>query len=374
MERSPSISYHGTLAEDAGAAVAGYRGNLQKRRFLVSLLLATWIPISILIFIGLTGIAQFGLTQIKIVLLFLGGAHVQATLFFYADSEFGQIIHANKYRYIYAPLALMAGSGVLFALANPVAQAYLFLFFWAWQTYHYGRQNVGIYSFASVAESTRATRAERLALELATICGILGTIKVLGEGTVPVYLQPIVDILYLVGLYGLIGVFIFGIIVFFQNSKQSSILRGLFFFTLLAFFVPLYLSNNVLISFSSYAIAHGLQYLVFMAVVSLNSSETPTVTPWRGLLKMACLTLIFGFICYRLADLRGVEFINSHVAAGKLLDFMVGVVFGGTLAHFVIDAGAWRLRKADSREFMVKRFGFLFDQRTKGDAGAGVEG
>ena len=127
--------------------------------------------------------------------------------------------------------------------------------------------------------------------------------------------------------------------------------------------MPLYLSNNVLISYSSYAIAHGLQYLVFMSVVSLKSSEMPALSPWRGLFKMACLTLFVGFICYRLADLRGAEFVNSHLATGKLLDFMVGAVFGGTLAHFVIDAGAWRLRKADSREYMVKRFGFLFDQR-----------
>jgi hypothetical protein len=143
--------------------------------------------------------------------------------------------------------------------------------------------------------------------------------------------------------------------------------KGLFFFTFLGFFVPLYISNNILISFSSYAIAHGLQYLVFMSVVSLNSSEIPALSPWRGIFKMACLTLFFGFICYCLADLRGVEFINSHLVTGKLLDFMVCAVFGGTLAHFVIDAGAWRLRKADSREYMVKRFGFLFDQRKQAE-------
>lgn len=361
MEPVSSIAYPRTVSPDADRIVATPVRSTMKRRFLISLLFATWIPITVLVYIGLTGTVQYGLTQIKVVLLFLGGAHVQATLFFYWDREFRGIIREKRSRYIYIPLILILGSGLLFVIANQVIQSFLFLAYWAWQTYHYGRQNVGIYSFASIAQKIQVSKSERLALELATYCGILGTLKVLGTGVVPVYLAPAVDLLYLVGFYGLIAVCIFGTVAFLRNGGRSRILRGLFYFTLLLFFLPLYLSDNLLISFSSYAIAHGFQYLVFMTFVSLNAREKDAGFARRSLIALGAVTLVMGFICYRLADLRGYELIHQHRYLLILLDFLVGAVFGGTLAHFVIDAGAWRLRSALPRAYMTKRFGFIFD-------------
>ena len=43
------------------------------------------------------------------------------------------------------------------------------------------------------------------------------------------------------------------------------------------------------------------------------------------------------------------------------LDFALGMSLGCTLAHFVIDAGAWRLRQPSVRAYLTRRFGFLFD-------------
>jgi hypothetical protein len=361
MEPVSSIAYPRNVSPDAGEIAAAPVRSAMKSRFLISLLFATWIPITVLVFIGLTDTVQYGLTQIKVVLLFLGGAHVQATLFFYWDREFRGIIRENRSRYIYIPLILILGSGLLFVIANQVIQTYLFLGYWAWQTYHYGRQNVGIYSFASIAQNIRVSKSERLALELATYCGILGTLKVLGSGVVPGYLTPAVELLYLAGFYGLIAISIFGTVAFLRNPGSSRIARGLFFFTLLIFFLPLYLSDNLLISFSSYAIAHGFQYLVFMTFVSLNVREKDTGVARRSLIVLGVVTLITGFICYRLADLRGYDLISQHRYLVTLLDFLVGAVFGGTLAHFVIDAGAWRLRSALPRAYITKRFGFIFD-------------
>jgi hypothetical protein len=361
MEPLSSIAYPQTVSPGADQIVTTPTRSAMKSRFLMSLLFATWIPITILIYIGLTGTVQYGLTQIKVVLLFLGGAHVQATLFFYWDREFRGIIREKRSRYIYIPLILILGSGLIFVIANQVIQTFLFLGYWAWQTYHYGRQNVGIYSFASIAQNIRVPKSERLALELATYCGILGTLKVLGTGVVPGYLEPAVESLYLAGFYGLIAVCIFGTVAFLRNAGRSRLVRGLFFFTLLIFFLPLYLSDNLLISFSSYAIAHGFQYLVFMTFVSLNAREKDTGFARRSLIALGAVTLVIGFICYRLADLRGYELISQHRYLATLLDFLVGAVFGGTLAHFVIDAGAWRLRSAAPRAYMAKRFGFIFE-------------
>jgi hypothetical protein len=334
-----------------------------KRVFLLSLLLSTWMPMAFFIFIGQSGSVSFSLEGVKMVLLFLGGAHVQATLFFYTDRDFRQQINENRIRYIYLPIILILSSGLIFAIAGTVMQAYLFLFYWAWQAYHYGRQNVGIYSFASLAQSKGPPqKMERLALELATYCGILGTFKVMGTGVVPTYLQGFFELLYRAGYFFYLALFIFGLFAYLKNIRHTTLTKTLFFLTLLFFFYPIYLSSNILVAFSSYAIAHGLQYIIFMMVVSVNAERETVRRTVRNVVKLMLLTLLVGFAFYRVADLKGLEFIRQQAALTTSLDFLVGAVFGATMAHFVIDAGAWRLSKAAPRAYMVKRFGFILSR------------
>jgi hypothetical protein len=335
-----------------------------KRVFLLSLLLSTWIPMAFFIFMGQGGTVSFSLEGIKIVLLFLGGAHVQATLFFYTDGDFRQQLNESRIRYVYLPVILILGSGLIFALASVAVQAYLFLFYWAWQAYHYGRQNVGVYAFASLAQQKGPPqKMERLALELATYCGILGTFKVMGTGVVPTYLQGFFELLYRAGYFCYLALFMFGLYAYLKNIRHTTLTKSLFFPTLLFFFYPIYLSGNILVAFSSYAIAHGLQYIIFMMVVSANAERETVRRSIRNVVKLMLLTLLVGFAFYRVTDLKDLEFIRQQAALARSLDFLVGAVFGATMAHFVIDAGAWRLSKAAPRAYMVKRFGFILDAR-----------
>lgn len=338
------------------------RRDVIKRVFLLSLLLSTWIPMAFFISIGQMENLNFNLEQIKVILLFLGGAHVPATLFFYTDKDFYTLIRENKVRYLYFPITLIIISGLLFAFSNPTVQAYLFLIFWAWQAYHYGRQNTGIYSFASIAQENRPPRRmEKLALELAAGCGILGTFKILGMGVAPPYLRGFFNHLYQIGYDSFLAVLIFSLYVFARNIRNSSLTKTLFFFTLIFFFFPIYLSNNINVTFFSYAVAHGLQYFIFMTVVSINSEPSALRNRIGNVAKLIGLTLLVGFLFYHVADLKGVELIKNNVILAKSLDFVVGAVFGAPLAHFVIDAGAWRLSKSSPRVYMIKRFGFILD-------------
>jgi hypothetical protein len=362
MKRAHDISPATLLRTGESIERAPSREGLSKRVFLLSLLLSTWIPLAFFIFIGQSGTVSFSLEQIKIALLFLGGAHVQATLFFYTDRDFRQQIKENRLRYVYLPIILIVCSGLVFALASAAVQAYLFLFYWAWQAYHYGRQNVGVYAFASIARGAGPPQqAERLALELATYCGILGTFKVLGTGVAPVYLQGFFEYLYRAGYFCYLALFIFGLYAYLKNIRHTTLTKTLFFLTLLFFFYPIYLSNNILVAFSSYAIAHGLQYIIFMMVVSFNSERETARKTVRNVVKLMLLTLLVGFAFYRVADLKSFEFIKGQAVLAGTLDFLVGAVFGATMAHFVIDAGAWRLSKASPRAYMIKRFGFILD-------------
>src|SRR5215813_10550196 len=197
MERVSSNTIAGALDERSSANL------LPRRWFLVSLLLGTWVPIAFFILIAPSIGQSGGLANLKAVFLFLGTAHVPATLFFYTDKEFRDIIQRNRPRYIYVPVLLTLITGLVFAFANLTTQAFVLLLYWSWQAFHYGRQNVGIYAFASIAETSRPPkREERLAIEAGTVLAILGTFKILGSAVAPAYLHQTFDYFYQFGLVG----------------------------------------------------------------------------------------------------------------------------------------------------------------------------
>jgi len=129
--------------------------------------------------------------------------------------------------------------------------------------------------------------------------------------------------------------------------------------------LPVFLSTNVNIGFLSYAIAHGIQYILFMSVVSLNFA--PQAESQRiqlgNMVRLLILTLVVGLVFYRAADLKAVELITAHATLIRVVDFIIGAVLGATMAHFVVDAGAWRLSQSLQRMYIGKRFAFVFGNR-----------
>ena len=171
--------------------------NHVKPVFFVSLLLATWLPMGFFLLSSRLEGSMFGYAGTRTLLLFLGTAHVPATLFFYLDKDFAEIIRKHKARYIYLPIVLTLLTGLLFAFASTVVQAYILLVYWSWQAFHYGRQNTGIYSFVSIAQrGTAPAKYERLVIDLGTWCGIIGTFRILGSAVAPAYLHKPFDTLY----------------------------------------------------------------------------------------------------------------------------------------------------------------------------------
>jgi len=205
---------------------------LFKRYFLLALLLCTWLPIAFFILLAPPEAATGGLAGIKTVFLFLGTAHVPATLFFYTDKEFFGIIKGHKLRYVYLPIFLTLTTGLLFAVLSNVAQAFLLLAYWSWQAFHYGRQNIGVYAFASIAQTgTAPHRAEKMAIDFGTILGILGTFKILGTAVAPTYLYSTFDHLYLFGSVTFAAVLIFSLAVYAKFYRDTTVFKTLFFFT-----------------------------------------------------------------------------------------------------------------------------------------------
>lgn len=342
------------------------KSGLIKRWFLVSLLISTWLPIAFFILLARSAATVTGLASVKAIFLFLGTAHVPATLFFYTDEEFRPIIKEHRLRYIYVPIFLTIITGFLFAFSGLTATAFLLLAYWSWQAFHYGRQNWGMYAFASIAETTKPpTFEERLAIDAGTLLAIAGTFKILGTAVAPVYLHRTFDFLYRFGFIAFIGVFIFSVVVYTKFFKQTTILKTIFFFTSVFFFLPIFVSTDNNVAFLSYAMAHGLQYIVFMSVVSATAtaSEEPRGArlSYKSMLKLAGFLLIVGFAFWRVGDLRQMEMVKDSWSYSHLADFLFGAVLGATMSHFVIDADAWRLRMAKQRAYMSRRFYFVFD-------------
>jgi hypothetical protein len=355
LERFP-----GTNVDFAAGGQARIGAN-GKRVFLLALLLSTWVPMIFFIFFAQVATPSFSLNSIKTLLVFFGTAHVQATLFFYTDKDFRHLVRENKRRYVYLPLLLIVGAGLVFLLAGPLIQACVLFFYWAWQAFHYGRQNVGIYAFVSISETGKsAPKLERLCLEAATYCGMLGTLKVLGMGIAPIYLRGFFGFLFQSGFYLFLVLFAFSLFIYLQNLGAATATKTLFFLTLILFFFPMYLSNNPNVTFLSYAIAHGMQYLVFMAVVSANSDRSAFRKRLNNILKLGACVLFVGFAFMYWGKLKEFDLVRSSAMLLRLMDFLLGAVLGTTMAHFVIDAGAWRLTKASTRAYVKDRFGFVF--------------
>jgi hypothetical protein len=123
-------------------------------------------------------------------------------------------------------------------------------------------------------------------------------------------------------------------------------------------------------AFFSYAIAHGFQYIVFISVVSVSMGMSEGRRGVSGsMAAAAALIVLIGIVGACSADLKEIEWIRSSAIVAGSIDFAAGIGIGATIAHFVIDAGAWRLSRPSVRGYMTKRFGFVLKE-----AGAGARG
>lgn len=260
----------------------------------------------------------------------LGTPHVLATAALYLDPGLRDHVRAHRTRYLVAPAAVLVIATVAFAAAPTRAATFLLLGFLLWQTHHFTKQNLGMVAFSLRATKRPGltTRERRLILGTTAI-GALGVIRLMG-------LAPSVD-----GPLRAAGVAML-VVAAAVAVRPGDLRRSATLLGPVAFYSPLLLfSVDLGTAALAYQAAHGAQYYLMTA-----HAARPTPAARRDVLVL----LLVG---------------GPLIAAASLLGpyggeaWVFGAAKGVVAAHFIADAGFWRLRDPEIRGFMQKRFVFL---------------
>ena len=288
-------------------------------------------------------------------LLFLGSSvHVASTGWFYTVPEVRRHLRANPGRYLVAPAALITATAVLAALVPAGAFVLVLMAFFGWQFFHFQKQNLGLSALASSAYGCGPLRpGERLAL---TGTGIAGTVGLLSH---PALLQltgaPALGALFplAAGAYAL-GVGYGAVQLVRRPRAQRPTAVSAVYLTSLAFFLPVFLFDSPYPAVAGLTAAHGFQYLLIMALVAGGG-------PGGRLLRSISLAVLLniGLILGLALNLA------SHLHTGPAPARAVyGAYLGLVMAHFVVDAGLWRLRDEFPRRFLAPRLPYLLSARS----------
>jgi hypothetical protein len=339
----PEWSSPGT-GDGTPLAEAGRTARLRSRGFLVTLVLATLVPLLgvPLYFLIASGAFPGSLT----VLAITGPMHVAATSFFYTDRDFRPVLRESRWRCIWSivwlPCAILL-LGLVSGYIGGRAWGYLavFSFHNGWLFYHYQRQNFGLASFISTnVGAGRLPPQVNTALNMAAFGGYLSLLGVPGfllnaESLISAHAALV---LWTLGaaVYGLSVLLMIRVFIREPRLRGSAwVVGGLI--VGLGFFLPSIVSRTLAVGFLPYAIAHGAQYILMMSIVSGRSSRG-----WVALLTMCGLGVAIGL---------GID----SMKAWPLIFVYMGLVE----VHFMVDAKVWRLREPRQRAIMNDRFDFL---------------
>lgn len=278
-------------------------------------------------------------------LLFAGSSvHIGATAWFYTVPEVRGFMAEHPTRYVLAPLGLVILGAALAAALPGRGLTWVLLAFFGWQFFHFQKQNLGVAALAAQATGAgRLGQIERAALTLAGIGGIaalFGRPRLLG-------LHPGIGLELLVPL----GSVVFGAAVLAgsvalarRDERPSSYV--VVYLVSLFFFVPVFVFDSPFAAVAGITIAHGLQYLLLVGLLA----AAPPARPAVSLLILANLALILGLV---------LDIASHQHHGGPGSRAIYGVYLGVLSAHFVVDAGLWRLREEFPRAFLSERLPYL---------------
>jgi hypothetical protein len=288
-------------------------------------------------------------------LLFLGSSvHVASSGWLYSLGDVRRHVIDQPRRYLVVPVILIVASASTAAFLTERTLSWLLVAYFAWQFFHFQKQNLGLCALACRSQRVASLRrGERNALVLAGIAGIGQLV------THPALLQfslvsplpgfsalPLVPLLPLLVLCCAV---VWGVLelVARPESERPRTLSANYIVSLL-FFLPMFVFHSSYAAVGGTTVAHGLQYLLLLGTMASRDG--------RGLRRGISVALLCN-----MALLGGVLLsVTSHLHSSTgVLRALFGGYLGVVMAHFVIDAGIWRMRDQFPRAFLARRLPFL---------------
>ena len=294
-------------------------------------------------------------------LLFVGSSvHVGATAWFYTVAEVRTHMRAHHWRYYWIPLALIVVTAVIASVVSAEAMTWVLSGYFAWQFFHFQRQNLGVSALAAKAlDARRLTGVERTALTLAGIGGVgwlvahPALLQVDRYGPLDAWLRPAIHAVAVAGACVFTGAVLTGLAASLLRPRVDRPAMFLMVYvTSLVFFLPVFLFESPYAAVAGLTIAHGMQYLLLMGLIAGAPTE---LAPARvGVLILLNIAVILGLALNQ----------ASHLHAGTTIDrWLFGAYLGVVMSHFVVDAGLWRLRDEFPRSFLTRRLPYLLLSR-----------
>jgi hypothetical protein len=282
-------------------------------------------------------------------LLVIGSAvHVAGTGWLFTFPDVRAHAAQHRARYVAAPLALVAAGGVVAVVVSTHDLAVALLGYFGWQFFHYQKQNLGLAAVtASSLGRASPTLSERNAILATGWAGIAALM--LRPSTLQLPLHPHVGWYPALPLAvtdaGMVAGVVAGLVALARRPAEDRPLGFCAVYLLgLGFPLPIFVFSSPYAAVGGMTIAHGLQYLLLVGMVAAGPPSR-RAAPTR-LLPFAVLTLALGLLLS----------LASHLHSGDTVARAgYGAYLGVVMAHFVVDAGIWRLRDPFPRRFLAAR-------------------
>jgi hypothetical protein len=290
-------------------------------------------------------------------LLFVGSSvHVAATGWFYTVPEVRTHMRGHQARYVWWPLALIGGAGAIAALVPRSALDWLLLPYFSWQFFHYQKQNLGIAALAATSRRvTSLRRAERRALTAAGLAGIAGLLARPSLLQLPV--RAILAPVFPLAALAFVASVAVGVGCLFRRSPEQRPAGFCACYLLsLVFSLPVFVFTSPYAAVAGLTIAHGFQYLLLMTLLAAGSSHRGPEQRKAGLTRQCSIALLCNIALLGGAAL---SMASDQASAAPAVRVLFGAFLGAVMAHFVVDAGLWRMREDFPRSFLGSRLPYL---------------
>jgi hypothetical protein len=367
-----------------------------KSLFGLTLMLATTIPFVV---IALQHVLPgFIVVSVREVIFFLGGIHVPLTAYLFFDPKIRAFMRHRPVALIIGPILIFAICFFVFlsswqsrAAGEAWPVVYFMLFVLAWNNWHFGKQNVGVYSFFRLAQSQPGVASlERKLIVCGAVLGAVGIFAANDGGYLNNFINTYaknesfallrsvadnVSSFARIGQYALLA-FVAGYLAI--NWRRYTWKTATMFFMCANFFFPIYVAMDMPVLTAVFAcsmLSHGVQYCVFLGFHAgqyrEDSSERGVPGP-KGragsIVMCVVLVVLAAFIGENFLYNKFIpkDFFSTVVtqAAGRgdvltpvAESFMIGIL----LTHFWLDSFFWRFKSSEPRQWMSKRYAFLIN-------------